>query len=351
MDQSADLQARIIEARTSGIALNLVGGSSKAFYGRNPTGTNLDVSRNKGIIDYQPGELTLTARGGTTMEEIAAALAEHDQMLPFEPPRFGNSATLAGTIACGLAGPRRPWAGSVRDYLLGVRLLTGTGKDMRIGSPVMKNVAGYDLFRPMAGAMGTLGLLLEIIIKVLPRPRSERTLTIQCSFDDAGVLLAGWQRASLPLSAACHIDDTLYIRLSGAVQAVDAGIDALGNTAQDSDNAFWHELNEQTLPFFNQDRPLYRLVLPATASYPVETDKALIDWGGRQHWLYSDRSFDDIQHMAKDQGGHASVFRNGDRNADVFQSLPAPVLQLQQRIRQALDPDRILNPGRLYKDL
>jgi glycolate oxidase FAD binding subunit len=285
------------------------------------------------------------------LHDVTSALNEQGQMLPFEPPGFGPDATLAGTIACGLAGPRRPWTGAVRDYLLGVRILSGTGKDLRIGSAVMKNVAGYDLFRPMAGALGTLGILLEVIIKVLPRPALERSFTLACNVAEATRMLIDWQRASLPLSGACHIDDTLYIRLSGSLQSVKTASATLPNSMRAIDDAFWHQLNEHTLPFFSDNAPLYRLTLPATASLPAALGQQAIDWGGRQRWLYSDLAFDEIQRMAIEQRGHACAFRNGDREADVFPRLPAPLMKLEQRIRRVLDPDRIINPGRLYRDL
>lgn len=351
MDLSAELQSRVVAAHASGNALHIVGGNSKSFYGRNPSGITLDVKGNRGVLNYQPGELTLTARGGTPMREIAELLDTHDQMLPFEPPSFSDEATLAGTIACGLSGPRRPWTGAVRDYLLGVRILTGAGKDMRIGAPVMKNVAGYDLFRPMAGAMGTLGILLEIIIKVLPKPRHERSFSIHCDAEEAVRLVTTWQKASVPLSGACYSDGTLNIRLSGDAQSVETSAGRLDASIEDIDNSFWHDLNEQRLSFFIHDTPLYRLTLPATAHLPAEFGNQIIDWGGRQRWLQSDLSLQEIQRKAEELGGHASVFRNGDREAEVFHPLPAPLINLEQRIRSVLDPSRILNPGRLYKDL
>jgi len=351
MDLSSDLQASVIEAAGSHTALNIVGGNSKSFYGRTPTGTSLEVSGNSGIIDYQPGELTLTARGGTSLSEIYSVLDEHKQMLPFEPPSFGEHATLAGTVACGLAGPRRPWTGSVRDYLLGVRVLTGTGKDLRIGSPIMKNVAGYDLFRPMARAMGTLGILLEVTLKVLPSPACELSLSMDCTLDDATAWLNRWQRESAPISAACHLDDTLYIRLSGPEQSIDSGSKSLGSESNLIDNNFWKELNEQRLAFFSSDAPLYRVNVPVTSRLPEQAGRWLVDWAGQQRWLYSSMSLDEVQLMAAAEGGNACAFRNGNRTNDVFQTLPAPLMAIERRIKQVLDPEHILNPGRMYKDL
>jgi glycolate oxidase FAD binding subunit len=351
MDRSADLQEQLVAAVTSKTPLNVTGGNSKAFYGRRPSGDVLDAKDNTGIIDYQPGELTLTARGGTPLTEIHAALEENGQMLPFEPPAYTAHATLAGAIACGLAGPRRPWTGAVRDYLLGVRILTGTGKDLRIGSPVMKNVAGYDLFRPMAGAMGTLGVLLEIILKVLPAPLAEQTLAIRCSRTEAAGWLTDWQRASLPLSAACHVADTLTIRLSGPEPAIVAGRNRLGREYQHVENDFWHQLNEQRLPFFAHHAPLYRINVPAMACLPEQAGQWLVEQAGQQRWLFSDLPLEEVQAMAAAVGGHACVFRNGDRDADVFHPLPDALMTLHRRIRQVLDPHRILNPGRLYREL
>lgn len=351
MDRSADLQEQLVAAVASKTPLNITGGNSKTFYGRHPTGVVLDVKDNTGIIDYQPGELTLTARGGTPLTEIHAALQEHGQMLPFEPPAYSEHATLAGAVASGLAGPRRPWTGAVRDYILGVRILTGTGKDLRIGSPVMKNVAGYDLFRPMAGAMGTLGVLLEIILKVLPAPLAEQTLAIPCSRTEASAWLTDWQRASLPLSATCHVGDILTIRLSGPKLAIAAGCKRLGREFQLADNDFWYHLNEQQLPFFAHDGPLYRINVPAMACLPEQAGQWLVERAGQQRWLFSDLPLEEVQAMAAKVDGHACVFRNGDRNADVFHPLPDALMALHRRIRTVLDPHRILNPGRLYREL
>lgn len=352
MDISAQLQEQILDAVNDGSALQITGGNSKAFYGREAAGaTPLPVAEHTGILDYQPTELTITARAGTPLAEINLLLQEHGQMLPFEPPTFDGRATLGGTVAAAMSGPRRPWTGAVRDYVIGIHLLTGSGKHIRLGGKVMKNVAGYDLFRPMSGALGTLGLMLDITVKLLPLPETEASFCLAMDIPDMQHSLREWTYSSLPLSAAMFDGGKLYIRLSGSVTAIADAISKLPAAAEKCDNALWQQLNEQQLSFFDHSSPLYRLVVPLNAPCHTVEGDMLLDWGGALCWLKTPLGYDEVKKQAAALGGTATVYRNGNRTEDVFSPLPAGVFALHKRIKQVMDPHGILNPGRLYRDL
>ncbi len=350
-DFSQQLQDAVRAAAETRTALAVTGGGTKAFYGRRVNGQSLDVSKHRGILSYEPTELVVTARAGTPLAEIGAALAQQNQMLGFEPPHFGENATLGGTIACGFSGPRRPWAGSARDFVLGAKILNGKGEILRFGGQVMKNVAGFDVSRLMAGALGTLGVLLEISLKVIPRPEQELTLSFEMPAERAIEAMNAWGAQPLPLSAACHLGDTLYIRMSGAGTALRAARARLGGASVDAAEALWQALREHRRQFFDGDVPLWRLSVPPATSPLNLPGKWLTDWGGAQRWLKTDASANDIRRAAEAAGGHATLFRGGDRASEVFHPLPPALDALHRRLKQAFDPQRILNPGRLYSDL
>jgi glycolate oxidase FAD binding subunit len=350
-DISSELQQQVLDAFQNATPLNISGGSSKAFLGRASQGQTVDVSHHRGIVEYDPRELVLTARGGTPLQEIEAALAEAGQMLAFEPPHFGDSATLGGTIACGLSGPRRPYSGSARDFVLGCQMLNGRGEILRFGGKVMKNVAGYDVSRLMAGAHGTLGMLLEISLKVLPRPAASVTVARECSPAEAIASMSAWLGKPYPVDGACYHGDQCYVRISGSAQAVrEARTKIPGEVVADAEK-FWHALREHQLPFFRKSGALYRVVVkPATPPLPIE-GSWLLDWGGAQRWLYSDADVASIRHRVTAVGGHATVFRGGKQSEDVFQPLSGPLLAIHQRLKNSFDPNNIFNRGRLYANL
>ncbi len=350
-DIGTELQETVRTATARGTALHIRGGGTKDFYGRQINSQALDVGKHRGILAHEPTELVITARAGTPLAEIEAALAEKNQMLAFEPPAFGPSATLGGTIACGFSGPRRPWSGSARDFVLGAKILNGHGEILRFGGQVMKNVAGFDVSRLMVGALGTLGVLLDISLKVLPRPEAEQTLAFALPPDRAIAAMNEWSRQPLPLSAAAHVGDTLYIRISGAGSALRAARARLGGELVEKGDELWREMNEQQRQFFVGDTPLWRLSVPPATAHLNLPGKWLIDWGGAQRWLKSDASATDIRRAAESAGGHATLFRGGDRNAEVFHPLPQPLAALHRRLKQSFDPAGILNPGRLYAGL
>lgn len=354
MDISQKLQQQVIDATQSRQALQIIGNNSKEFYGCAIDIENtlpLNIAEHSGVIDYQPSELTITARAGTPIIEIIELLAKHGQMLAFEPPTFDGKASLGGCIATALAGPRRPWAGSVRDYVIGVRVLSGDGRDVRFGGKVMKNVAGYDLFRPMAGALGTLGVMLDVTLKLLPKPEHELSFSMETGTTEMRSLLHDWCYASMPLSASNYYNNMFSIRLSGSAAAIEDATGKLPNVMQEISPDYWHNLNEHKLPFFDGPAPLYRLLVPGNAPCDKLGDESLIDWAGALRWIKSRSSFKEIQSLAATLGGTASVYRNGYRDEDVFMPLSEPLFALHKRIKDVMDPAGILNPGRLYREL
>ncbi|MDO9225735.1 MAG: glycolate oxidase subunit GlcE [Pseudomonadota bacterium] len=338
---------RVRQAIADSTPLCIQGGASKSFYGRTCQGEPLDVSGHAGDIRYEPSELVLTARAGTKLSEIETLLAANNQMLPFEPPHYSPGATLGGMVAAGLSGPRRPWGGSVRDAVLGVKLLNGRGEVLRLGGQVMKNVAGYDLSRLMVGALGTLGVLLEVSVKVLPRPADERTLVFELDDDIAAARQIAWGRQPLPLSATLYEAGRLYVRLSGSAQGVQAARVAMGG--EETASALWAEVREQTLPLFQTKQALWRVSLPAAA--PAMPGENLTEWGGALRWIVSDEPAESIRQHAAALGGHATLFRGHDGMGEVFHPLPPAMLALHQRVKLALDPHSLFNPGRLYQGL
>ena len=357
-DCSKQLQNTISEALRQQSTLDIKGSSSKEFYGGARSGTALPVHEHAGLINYDPKELVITARSGTPLCEIEALLAEKGQMLAFEPPYFSENATLGGTIACGLSGPRRPYAGSVRDFVLGVSMINGKAEILRFGGEVMKNVAGYDVSRLMVGAMGTLGLILDVSLKVLPLPDQEITLKLDYSIEDAIRLMNEWSGSPLPISAACHDGAYLYIRLSGTPAAVIAGSKRIGGDIIQDGQTFWNNIRELQHGFFSSEKSLWRLSVPSDSPHLDLPGKQIIDWGGAQRWFIADDEEPrDFYKTIAAVGGHVSLFREGNSNneklqiKDKFQPLTPAVFALHKNLKHSFDPQGIFNPGRLYRDL
>lgn len=344
-------------ASASRTPLRIRAGGTKDFYGNPPQGTLLDPRSMAGIVDYEPTELVVTARAGTSLAELEQLLTENGQMLAFEPPHFGVGATVGGCVAAGLAGPRRvsfgPTYGGVRDFVLGTKLVDGRGEVLSFGGTVMKNVAGYDVSRVLAGSMGILGVIVEVSLKVLPRPVLHHTLSFEMSETAAVDKLNEWAGRPLPLSASAWHDGTLYLRLAGASAAVSAaqrqlGGDAIQNVEADS---FWTSIREQTHAFFAGTLPLWRISVPSTAPALSLHGPQLIEWNGALRWLRTDQNASSVRECAKQAGGHATLFRGGDRTAGVFTPLSASLATIHQRLKAQFDPAGIFNPGRLYPDL
>ena len=345
-------QERIRDAAGRGAALRLRGGGSKDFYGGAPRGELLETRGYAGVVDYEPTELVVTARCGTRLAELEATLAASGQMLAFEPPHFGADATLGGCVAAGLSGPRRATAGAVRDFVLGARLLDGRARDLAFGGRVMKNVAGYDVSRLLAGSLGTLGLILEVSLKVLPRPPQELTLALELPEDKALEALNRWAGSPLPLSASAWRDGKLSLRLSGAPSALQAAAKAIGGRPLEPAQAgrFWSGMREHADAFFAGDAPLWRLSLPSQAPALGLPGEQMIEWNGALRWLRTHADAAEVRAVAERAGGHATLFRGGDRRGGVFAPLAPGLLKLHRGLKAAFDPAGVFNRGRLHPD-
>jgi glycolate oxidase FAD binding subunit len=344
---------KIGHAAGTGTLLRLRGGGSKDWYGQDVQGTVLDTTAYRGITDYEPTELVISARCGTPLAEIEAHLAQHDQMLAFEPPYFGPFATIGGTVAAGLSGPRRQAAGAVRDFVLGAVLLDGRGELLHFGGKVMKNVAGYDVSRLLAGSLGVFGLIAEVSLKVLPKPVAECTVRQPMTQGEALRRLNEWGGQPLPVSASSWHDGVLTVRLSGARSAVEAARRRLGGDllAQADADAWWGALREHDAAFFAEAAEgLWRLSLPSAAPALPLPGTQLIEWGGAQRWLRTDADAATVRAAAAAAGGHATLFRGGERDVGVFQPLAPAVLALHRRLKTTFDPAGVINRGRMYKD-
>jgi glycolate oxidase FAD binding subunit len=338
-------------------ALRVRAGGSKDFYGNEPRGVALDPRGLSGIVSYEPAELALAVRAGTPLAELEDVLAAHGQMLAFEPPHFGAGATIGGAVASGLAGPRRAAAGfsygGVRDFVLGAQLLDGRAQLLRFGGLVMKNVAGYDVARLLAGSLGALGLIVEVSLKVVPRPAAQ--VTLRFALEEAAALaqLNRWAGLPLPLSASAWNAGLLHLRLSGSGAAVNAAVAALGGERLDEQAAaqLWQQIREQTHPYFAGTSALWRLSLPSAAPPLGLADPQFIEWGGALRWLRSTRPAAELRARAQQLGGHATLFRGAERAQGVFTPLSPALTTIHRRLRAQFDPDGIFDGGRLAQGL
>ncbi|HYF43057.1 MAG TPA: glycolate oxidase subunit GlcE [Ramlibacter sp.] len=364
MDVLTELTDRIKAAAAQGRALRIRGGGSKDFLAARLEGELLSTAGLSGITSYEPSELVVTVRAGTPLAELEAVLAERGQCLPFEPPHFGGGATVGGMVAAGLSGPARASVGSVRDYVLGLTLVNGKGEQLTFGGQVMKNVAGYDVARLMAGAWGTLGLIAEVSLKVLPQAPAEATLKFEMPQAEALRRLNAWGGQPLPLNASCWVDDggvpTLYLRLRGAAAAVEAACGTLGGERQDNADvaADWLLCRDQRLPWFQErgGRELWRLSVPQTAPVLELPEPPLVEWHGGQRWVRAEPGTGErLRAAAAAVGGHATLFiASGPdvaRAAGPFDALKPPLDRLHRELKRQFDPAGIFNPGRLYPDL
>jgi len=350
-DLGERIAATVSTAFENRTALDICGAGTKSFLGRRQgDATKLDLTAHNGIVEYDPAELVLVARAGTPLLEIETLLREHGQMLGFEPPYSAAGATLGGAVAAGLAGPRRYYAGAVRDFVLGATFVNGKGEVITAGGKVMKNVAGFDLFRPMARSMGTLGVLLQVGLRLLPQPEAEKTLLHE-ETDEAEALrkMSQWPRQTQAVSAACWDGRTVRVRLSGTAAGLKHAADLIGGELFD-DNGFWRQLNDLELEFFQNGGRLWRVcVAPMKPSLGLD-GRQLVDWGGAQRWLKSDAPASTVRSRAAALGGYAECY--GDEPATAtFHPLDGALLAANRRFKAALDPAGILNPGRLYPEL
>lgn len=312
----------------------------------------MDVSALSGVADCEPTELIITARAGTGLAEIERVLAGHGQMLACEPPRFEGRATLGGAVAAGLSGPRRAYCGALRDFVLGIEMIDGRGALLRFGGKVIKNVAGFDVSRLMAGSLGTLGLLTEVTLKTVPRPRAECTLRFEMDQPRALESMTLWGSRPSPLSATAWHDGLLRVRLSGAEAAVRAARQSLGGDLVAGGDEYWQDLRDQRLALFTEARELWRVSLPAHSPPLPIAGSTLIEWGGSLRWLAGLQDGSALRNLVMRFGGHATLYRAPVKPPEgPFQPLPAPMLSLHKRLKAALDPYCIFNRGRLYPGL
>ena len=355
------LADRIASARADRKPLCIRGGGTKDFYGEPPRGEPLTMHDLRGISSYLPSELVITARAGTLLAEVEEALARHGQCLAFEPPRLGaGGGTVGGMVAAGLSGPSRATVGCVRDYVLGVTMLNGLGETLSFGGQVIKNVAGYDVSRLMAGSMGVLGVICEVSLKAMPIAPARRTLRFE--LDEARTIaqLNAWAGRPLPLNAGAWRGGTLLVRLAGARAAVDAACRTLGGETVDAGAAdtLWEAMRDQRDDFFARaadpvarGATLWRISVPQTTPPLGLAGDSLVDWCGAQRWLVSTQDAAAIRAAALRAGGHATRYRGGDPSVGAFAPLAAPLDRIHRELKRAFDPDGILNPGRMYASL
>ena len=351
---------RVHSARSAGAQLCIRGGGTKDFYGEWPQGELLDTRVLEGISSYEPTELVVTARCGTSLATLEATLAEKGQCLPFEPPHFQPGSTVGGMVAAGLSGPSRASVGAVRDHVLGATLLNGSGEVMSFGGQVMKNVAGYDVSRLLAGSMGALGVILEVSLKVLPVAPASATLRFHLAQAEALQRLNEWAGRPLPINASAWWDGTLLVRLRGALAAVRSAIETLGGELIEPADAlpFWDGVRHHDDEFFSKARAaaqaggaLWRLSVPQTAAALTLSGEQLIEWGGAQRWLCSAMPATAVRDAAAKVGGHATLFIAHDKSAGVFAPLQSPLDRIHRELKKSFDPAGLFNPGRLYPGL
>lgn len=356
------LKDQILQAGSEKSILRITGSGSKDWYGNNLKGTPLLTKSYQGIISYQPDELVITVKSGTSVKEVETALAKNNQQFAFEPPHF-EDATIGGMVCSGLAGPGRAAVGGLRDFVLGANIMDGQGQIMNFGGTVMKNVAGYDVSRLLPGSLGTLALLLDVSIKVLPKPAASATLQVNIQQANAIALINRLASQPWPINASCWIGESmgiLYIRLNGAKAAVQAAITAFNKEygmqllTNDEADHFWISIRDQQHPWFrkNVEKPLWRLALAPTSAPLQLTGDTLIEWHGGQRWYRGDISSQEIKKLARLNGGHASVFKASNKTIDMFSSLKdSPVTTalapIEERLRKSFDPQGVFATERL----
>jgi len=344
-----ELAVQVAAVSATGGEIEIFGGGSKRFYGEPMEALPIDVSAHSGVVDYDPAELVITLRAGCKLSEVEALLAQSRQMFGFEAPWFGADATIGGMVASGLSGPRRAFAGSIRDFVLGAKVLDGRGEIMQFGGRVIKNVAGFDVARLMVGSHGTLGIILEVSIRVIPMYETETTLAFEHGSTDKHIRWINELGAEpYPITASSWVAGRSQLRLSGSEQGVRHAVGQLGGEPGD---ACWEQLKEQTLEFFDPSQPLTRISLPP-ASADLWGDRAqLVEWGGAQRWISGEVDIAALRLQAEAVGGSVCAFQRHGAGVPVFHPLPAAMLKLQRSIKSTFDPAGVFNPGRIYPGL
>jgi glycolate oxidase FAD binding subunit len=343
------LQQQVVDAVTRGMPLQIKAGGSKSFYGNALDAEHLELGLHSGIVDYDPAELVITLRAGCKLVEVEALLAENKQMLGFEPLQLGPDSTIGGAVATGLAGPRRAYAGGVREFILGARILSGRGEIMNFGGRVIKNVAGFDVSRLMVGALGTLGVILELSLRLIPCFETEQTLGFEHSSSQAHTKwINALSSKPLPLSASLWYAGRSYLRLSGSRQGVASAAQQLGG---EEEQDIWPAMRQQKHEFFATEGSILRLSLPQTCEQFLSDEVKLLEWGGAQRWMYGDNDLQTLRHKVEKLGGTVCVYRSATPGTEVFHPLDEPMMKLHRSLKTSFDPEGILNPGRLYSGI
>ncbi len=352
-DISTEIQKRVLASIESKTPLYIHGGNSKAFYGNPVDAKPLDISPHTGVISYEPTELCITVRAGTRLADLEALLNDSNQILPFEPPQYTAKTTIGGAIAAGISGPRRAYTGSVRDAILGVKIINGKGEIVSFGGQVMKNVAGYDLSRMMVRSQGTLGVILEVSLRLLPKPQQELTLCFESEQQSALQFFQESRRQQLPITASAWFNNQVYLRLSGSEATLKQSKNKLGYDLLKDYDDFWIDLRDHRHHFFGRtDKPLWRLSLPpATQQISKISDNQLIEWGGAQRWINTNIPANIIQSTAKSNNGYAFMIKGDLPETPCFPILDEPIMQLHKKLKLNMDPSRIFSPGRMYSGL
>jgi len=349
-DQSENISCIVEEACNQKQALKIVAGNSKHFYGRNIQAKTLSLQRHFGIEEYEPSELYITARSGTSLHEINQTIAEQNQILPCEPALFGNQATIGGLIASGLSGPRRASAGSVRDCILGTKIINGNGQPLSFGGRVMKNVAGFDVSRLMCGALGTLGVITSVTMRLLPMPEEEQTLVLNIDCAAAIKLMNQWASTPAPISATFYDGENLFFRLSSSHTAIEACKKKIGGDVIENSGDFWNSIKEQSHAFFQHDDPLWRLSVPPSTHDLNLPGKNAMEWNGALRWYCGDCAESAIRSKASEIGGQASLYK-GTNVESIFHPLSETSMKIHKNLKHVLDPVGILNPGKMFAEL
>lgn len=344
--QFQEISERVQQAAAHKTSFHIQGGASKQFYTGKPDGVEiLDCSTYSGIISYEPSELVITVRAGTTLRAVESMLASRGQQFPFEPPGYSATATVGGMVACGFSGPRRAFSGAVRDAVLGIKLLNGKGEILEFGGQVIKNVAGYDVSRLVTGSFGTLGVILEVSLKVVPRPACELSFEIHCSEQSRLAALLTLKNSANNLSGLAGSRDKITYRLAGSEESVRETATRLGGDELRADDGFWRSLKDQTAEFFNDSTPLWRVsVSPACPQIDLEGEY-IADWGGALRWVKTHLDAEQIQSRVIAAGGNALLFRSPRKNTMTLTTLPPAVVQLHKRIKASFDPGSVFNSG------
>jgi glycolate oxidase FAD binding subunit len=346
-DCSNEIVSTIQDAFHEKSKLQLCAGSTKQFYGRSINAKPISLAEHTGIIEYEPSELYLTARSGTLLSEIEDEVAAQNQILPCEPPYYGSTATLGGTIACGLAGPRRVSDGDVRDCILGSEIINGKGEKLRFGGKVMKNVAGYDVSRLMCGALGTLGIIMTVSMRLLPKPEKEQTIALSVDYETALNKLNRWANTPLPITASFYDGNELFVRLSSSESAIDACKKSIGGELTDTKHLLWNNIKEHQHNFFNTQKPLWRISVPPNTQKLNLPGNNVMEWNGALRWYSCEADAETIRTEVERAGGHATLFK-GDITDQIFHPLSKPSMKIHKKLKHVFDPAGILNPEKMF---